>query len=991
MPPFWPRSQSDIQSRRAIISQDIGQWDSPLPSLPFKDTFFGGPGQTRSFDWPNPSFNNVSRARESVISQDLGQWDTPLPSLFGKDAFPPGNSTADTRLPPSQYVNRAKQAFIARQSADAGQWDSAIPVLLPVSTTFPPGIQAAEFLPRKPARAVDYAWIRSFPLELIGKDSSGGSQQYNLPPLVNTSRQSSIARDSQAQLQSGLALKNPTTPALPTGKGIVTELPPAKTQAGRDFTFVGWFSYTLSAVVTPGQSTTDLPTRKNPGLANYTWIQNTLPYNSTPDQFAVGGQVSVLPSRAVPSRNYEIGYRQSLLLNAQVAVQPPGVTVLDQQARVTPRSRDYSFVQSYFSGLIGQDVLPAGDQISGNTPPSQKRSVDYTFVASFPLELIGQDVLSSGEQVYDLPNRNAVRIPTNYEPGEAALALTQLNPCGDSWMILPPRGPLRINDFTYIDTYFLGLIGQDSLVTGEQLSGNTPPAPLRSRDYTWIQTPSLLLVQPIQPYGQQSFELPPRGAKRAVDYTWVQSFPLELIGQDQLNVGQSLYVLPPQATPRSRDYTWIQSIQIVEPPVGQSTELTALWPRKQARLNDYTWTQNLLPVLSGQDQFNPGQIIDQLPPKAAPRARDYSWVQVFSQLVAPPTPPPGQLSVDLSPRGAARSRDYTFNSSFPLELIGQDQFTSGEQTVDLPPRAPARSRDYTWTQSLSVQTTTPSLPAGQQLFDLAPSATPRSRDYTWVQVRAQEVIPLGRSTFDLAPRAPARSVDYTWLQSLNLSVYPFYPYGALTFELPPRAALRSRDYTWLQPLLLSVAPSGPVGQSTALTELSPRGPARSRDYTWNWSYTLGLIGADKLPVGDISVDLTVPASPRARDYTFIGRFSMDDLQNFGKPPNQNTTEYTKLPPYAAARAKDYTFNDRPFPIQQIVPFPFPNGVQFFEMPPKAPARALDYSWEASFGVQARGLHAGTQLYLPNAIVVRSSYGATPIGDNRTAKPKDPNR
>jgi hypothetical protein len=100
----------------------------------------------------------------------------------------------------------------------------------------------------------------------------------------------------------------------------------------------------------------------------------------------------------------------------------------------------------------------------------------------------------------------------------------------------------------------------------------------------------------------------------------------------------------------------------------------------------------------GQKPVGKGSDLSALPPKAAARARDYTWLQSLP-LLTTQILPAGESSQQTEgpPRGPLRARDYTFLDLTKRHLIGQDSMTVGESTFisDLPPRAYPRAQSLT--------------------------------------------------------------------------------------------------------------------------------------------------------------------------------------------------------------------------------------------------------------------------------------------------------
>jgi hypothetical protein len=336
------------------------------------------------------------------------------------------------------------------------------------------------------------------------------------------------------------------------------------------------------------------------------------------------------------------------------------------------------------------DAMVAGQQQTELPPKATARARDYSIAASFPLELIGQDATNAGIQSTDLP----------------------------------PRAALRARDYSFLQAVPLNLLGADAMVAGQQLSGNAPATARRAATLTEPGSNQILLLTsapPVIPQGQGSStsELPPRGPARARDYSIGQGFPLELVGNDQL-FGAAGEVpaydwsyLPPK--PRYQQGTGepiqdllgtlLQVIVAALPAGAQSFDV----PRAAPRARDYSWTWAVQLLLLGQDATNPGVQISGNAPAGPRRAPDYSFLASFPlELLGQDAMASGAQWTALPfPTGPARARDYTIGAAFPLELVGKDAMLVGGQYTDLAPRAAARARDYSHLATYALPNTTP--------------------------------------------------------------------------------------------------------------------------------------------------------------------------------------------------------------------------------------------------------------------------------------------
>lgn len=373
-----------------------------------------------------------------------------------------------------------------------------------------------------------------------------------------------------------------------------------------------------------------------------------------------------------------------------------GAQSTDLPPRAATRARDYSWSHVLIPTLVGKDATVVGQSSEDLPPRAAARARDYSITAGFPLELIGQDAMAAGQQRVELPT----------------------------------PAPPRARDYTWLQSLPLNLNGRDAMTAGQQLSGNTPPAARRASTLVDPGVNLTLVISqapPVIPQGLSTAlsELPPRGAPRAPDYSFLTSFPLELVGKDQVFgapgevPAYDWSYQPPK--PRYQQGTGeavqdllgtLLQVAAATPPPGQQTYDV---PRPAARTRDYTFVWPLELLLLGQDATNPGV----------------------------------QLSGN-APGGPRRSVDYTFLASFPLELIGRDAMATGQQSTALPlPPAPRRARDYSIAASFPLELVgKDAMVAGAQLTDLAPRGAPRLREYTHL------------ATYALANTTPQRDLSY---------------------------------------------------------------------------------------------------------------------------------------------------------------------------------------------------------------------------------------
>lgn len=397
------------------------------------------------------------QSRRAVIAQDIGQWDTPLPILLSQDALVTGVQSLD--LPPRARPRSTDYTWI--QSAS-----------LAIFQELPWGRSTAstELPPRGVARARDYSLTVEFPPVLIGQDQLPTGLQLGGNAPAGRQRATSLSEPG-VNLTILLPVAGATLPDGKTTLG--TDLPPRGTPRARDYsqttTILPQLAGQDRAYGDPGQVPTfDIPNppRGAPRARDYS-IANGFPQELIgQDQFfGAAGETTPLDW---PYRPTKAVYRQgtgeplqdllSTLLAAAASSAPAGAQLLDLPPRLTPRARDYSWELAFPLVLVGQDALVTGIQISGNPPRGRARLVDYTFLASFPLELIGQDAMTAGDQLVDLPYPPGRRWARDYT-WAADLPVTLLGQDamvpGAQMTALAPRGAAKSRDYTHIAIYAL--------------------------------------------------------------------------------------------------------------------------------------------------------------------------------------------------------------------------------------------------------------------------------------------------------------------------------------------------------------------------------------------------------------------------------------------------------------------------------------------------------------------------------------------------------
>lgn len=375
-----------------------------------------------------------------------------------------------------------------------------------------------------------------------------------------------------------------------------------------------------------------------------------------------------------------------------------------------------------------------------------------------------------------------------------------------------------------------------------------------------------------------------------------------------------------------------------------------------------------------------GQQCTELPPRAALRVRDYSFVQpVPLNLLGKDAVTVGKQFVELYPRAAvARSRDYSLTQPTPLNLIGKDAVLVGKQLSGNAPAGPRRASTLTdpgSNQIVVLNSTIPVIPCGLSTLaaDLPTRAPTRVRDYTYTQNLPLSLVGKDNSNpglqfTELPPRpAPRATVD---TYSLSASLTPelvgkdlFYgaPGQVPTYDwsyLPPKPRYQQGTGEPIQDLLSTLLAVIPPGQQSV--DLTPKAPSRAKDYTFALPVQLQLLGRDAMAPGVQSTDL--PRGPlRARDYIWLQSLPKHLI---GQDSTNPGDQFTDLPPRGPARLRDYSiahgFTAGTRPQEKIPP-----GSQLLELSPRTSPRAQDYTLVVSRSLALSALQRDL-LYIVSA-------------------------
>jgi hypothetical protein len=314
---------------------------------------------------------------------------------------------------------------------------------------------------------------------------------------------------------------------------------------------------------------------------------------------------------------WQFGYGQTWILNLLETTLQPKLGPLmgpfnqfDWPNARAPAAIDQTWTWSYNQNLIGQDILPAGEQFYVLAPgqiPSEQTQL-HSWQWSYNLNLIGRDKLPSGKQSYELAADQRPPWPNFLRAWEWKYNLNLIGkdvlPSGVQLYELAPaqKAPEQTQLHTWQWLYNLNLIGQDKLPAGVQ-SWERPTLPIPPPALTWIDAYKYTLFA--KPFAQTDWPNPTQPYR--IDQTWTWQYNLNLIGQDQRVAGAQLSDLPPRDFPRLLQ-TWIQQTNLALLTQPQFLPFLARnqdWPTPRGAEPDWrrswTWSYNL--DLLGQDQL----------------------------------------------------------------------------------------------------------------------------------------------------------------------------------------------------------------------------------------------------------------------------------------------------------------------------------------------------------------------------------------------------
>jgi hypothetical protein len=623
-------------------------------------------------------------------------------------------------------------------------------------------------LPEQPPPANAFqSWTYSYNLNLIGQDRFPTGEQFwerpqlPIPPPALTWTAAGTGPPMMAGATMGVTLRPPL-------KGL-PEQPPQLLQQ--------WTlrNFNVLQPVTLIIRQTDWPVPFAPQQPAQTWTWQYNPNLIGKDAMLAGEQSYALaPSQVVPDqiqlRAWAWSYNLSLIGKDRMLVGDQ-ITELVPSQKPPEQVQLHSWTFSYNLNLIGKDAMLIGEQIT-DLPPRDPRDV-RTWAWSYNLNLIGQDRMLAGEQIWERPTL-PVPPALTWISTPALIAKPFLQ---TDWP--NPIPPYRV-DQTWSWSYNLNLIGQDKMLTGEQIT-DLPPRDFARILQTWIQQTNLaLLVTPpvLNVTISKYFDRPQLPIPPALSWEW--SYNKNLIGQDQLPFRQQDW---PNPIPPALVKDWIQQTNLAlltQPPAllpykRSHYELPIAGPQQGAL--SWTWQYNL--NLIGQDAMIRSARITDLPPPDFARVLQ-TWIQQtnLALLTAPIGLPFLSRNQDWPPpRGAEPDWRRSWEWSYNKNLIGQDAMIKSAQVYDLAPIYQPyinQLRTWAWQYNLNLIGQDERL-TGAQIYDLPPALTPtaqRAADLaTWIdRVKWWLFIPF-RQTDWPNPTQPFRDPTLTsWAANYNVNL-----------------------------------------------------------------------------------------------------------------------------------------------------------------------------------------------------------------------------
>ena len=261
--------------------------------------------------------------------------------------------------------------------------------------------------------------------------------------------------------------------------------------------------------------------------------------------------------------------------------------------------------------LIGKDSRLAGKQ-NYILPPIGGTSNQY-YIRCLNLELLSKDSTLAGKQRYDLP-AGPTRVQ-DWQQSNQNLRSAVVSPIFPKvWPIL--QGILRTQDWQ--NTFFSGLSGQDSKLTGNQSYNNPVILPRSNPDWQLSYNNAInVVINPNLPFFWLNPTLP---ILRNQD--WQDIFFLGLIGQDATVFGRSAGPNPTLSVARAQDWQLFnQSISVVIPVNPVFPPIWFVPKGLDPKVQDYQLDLNL--EIQGQDFKVPGTAYYMLPTTVLRNPQDY--------------------------------------------------------------------------------------------------------------------------------------------------------------------------------------------------------------------------------------------------------------------------------------------------------------------------------------------------------------------------------
>jgi hypothetical protein len=406
---------------------------------------------------------------------------------------------------------------------------------------------------RVPEQTQLHSWTWSYNLNLIGKDRlpAGvvpGEPVYDLAPGQRV--------PEQVQLHSWTWSYNRNLvgkDVLPTGVfpgNELYDLAPAQKpyEQAQLHSWQWWYNLNLIGqdFRAPGQQIYDRPQLPIPPAA-LTWIEE--PIEEIAQPFRQSDWPLPTPTWRL-DQTYAVKYNQNLIGQD---VLPTGQQVFELTPRPPLRAQDLlTWIQSVNLSLAAgvPDLTKIARQSDWPLPrgaePDWRRSWEYWYNQN----LIGQDARLAGQQFTELAPRSAEPDPRRswqWWYNENLIGQDKLPP-GVSLFDLAPsqKPPEQIQLHSWQWWYNLNLLGQDKLPFRQSDWPLTPAAQRGVELATWLDRVKFWFFKP---FAQTDWPLPTPFARDPTLATFVAWYNLNLIGQDARLAGARVYDLVPPAAP----------------------------------------------------------------------------------------------------------------------------------------------------------------------------------------------------------------------------------------------------------------------------------------------------------------------------------------------------------------------------------------------------------------------------------------------------------